>query len=224
MPQAAPSPLLDNLISYWKLDEAAGQRNDSHSTNHLTDNNTVASIAGKINLGIDNVKVDTDWLSHVDNAELNIAGNQDFTIAFWWWNEAAFTTDALVTKYTGGGTNQDQFLIYYVNLISFIIRAVDNTAVTVNSSLGWLPAGQWRLVICWRDGVNASLQIDNGVIDSQPWIKDTKNSAVDFRIGRWGGASYSNARIDEVGFWKRVLTVAERAELWNGGAGLTYPF
>jgi hypothetical protein len=218
------SPLLTDLVSYWKLDEAAGQRNDSHSANHLTDNNTVASIAAKINLGIDNVKVDLDYLNHVDNAELNIAGNQDFTFAFWWWNEAQFTTDALVTKYTGGGTNQDQFLIYYTNAIRFIIRAVDNTSVNVASSLGALVPGQWRFVVCWRDGVNANVQINNGVIDSLPWVKDTKNSAVDFRIGRFGGASYSNSRIDEVGFWKRTLTVAERAELWNGGAGLSYPF
>lgn len=219
-----PSPLLTDLVSYWKLDEVGGERSDSHSTNNLTDNNTVASIAGKISLAIDNVKVDQDYLNHVDNAELNVAGNQDFTVAFWFWNEAANTTDAWVTKYTGGGTNQDQYLVYYANGARFIIRAVDNTAVTVISSLGILAPGAWRFIVCWRDGVNANLQIDNGIIDSQPWIKDTKNSAVDFRIGRFGAASYSNSRIDEVGLWKRTLTIAERAELWNGGAGLTYPF
>ena len=31
-------------------------------------------------------------------------------------------------------------------------------------------------------------------------------------------------RIDEVGFWKRVLTSSERSLLYNGGVGLTYPF
>jgi len=224
VPGGAASSLLNGLISYWKLDEAAGQRNDSHSTNHLTDNNTVASVAGKIGLAIDNVKVDQDFLNHVDNAELNVAGNQDFTIAFWFWNEAQFTTDAWVTKYTGGGTNQDQYLIYYNNVVRFIIRAADNSTVNVVSSLGALAPGVWRFIVCWRDGINASLQINNGVIDSLPWVKDTKNSAVDFRIGRFGAASYSDSRIDEVGFWKRALTAGERATLWNGGAGRTYPF
>lgn len=33
--------LLTNLVSYWKLGEVSGTRNDSHGTNHLTDNNTV---------------------------------------------------------------------------------------------------------------------------------------------------------------------------------------
>src|SRR3989304_4743325 len=31
-------------------------------------------------------------------------------------------------------------------------------------------------------------------------------------------------RIDDVGFWKRVLTSSERSLLYNGGVGLTYPF
>src|SRR4029077_17083863 len=43
-----PPPLLINLVSYWKLDEASGNAIDSHGTNHLTDVNTVASAAGKI--------------------------------------------------------------------------------------------------------------------------------------------------------------------------------
>lgn len=44
-----PTSLLSaaSLVSYWNLDEASGQRNDSYSTNHLTDNNTVTNAAGK---------------------------------------------------------------------------------------------------------------------------------------------------------------------------------
>jgi hypothetical protein len=45
-------------------------------------------------------------------------------------------------------------------------------------------------------------------------------------IGRGGVASpqYHDGRIDEVGIWKRVLTAAERTQLYNGGLGYTYPF
>jgi hypothetical protein len=35
-----------NLISWWNLNEASGTRNDSHGTNHLTDNNGVTREAG----------------------------------------------------------------------------------------------------------------------------------------------------------------------------------
>jgi hypothetical protein len=37
-----------NLVSWWTMDEASGTRNDSHGTNHLTDNNTVESAAGAV--------------------------------------------------------------------------------------------------------------------------------------------------------------------------------
>ena len=223
-PLSAPSPLLTDLVSYWTMDEASGQRNDSHSTNHLTDNNTVGSQAGIISNGTDFVKGDSDFLSHVDNAELDVNGDVDFTIAFWFRLEAQFTTDALVSKYTGGGTNNDQWLIYYASLIRFIIRATDNTAVNLASSLGSLSINTWRYLVCWRDGVTANIQINDGTIDQAAWTKDTKDDAVDFRVGRFGAASYSNSGVDELGLWKRVLTSGERTQLYNGGAGLAYPF
>lgn len=44
--QQLPSDLLTSLISYWDLEEQTGTRNDSHGTNHLTDNATVTGAAG----------------------------------------------------------------------------------------------------------------------------------------------------------------------------------
>ena len=38
-----------------------------------------------------------------------------------------------------------------------------------------------------------------------------------------GYEQYFDGLIDEVGLWRRVLTAQERTDLWNGGAGLTYP-
>lgn len=222
---AIASPLLDNLESYWTLDEATGAiRSDSHGANHLTDNNNVVQIPGKIAQATDFTKASTNWLSHVHNASLDVSGNVDFTFAFWFDTGVQFATHAWITKYTGGGTNNDQFLIYYSSAPIFIVRAIDNTAVVLTSSVGAIAPGAWHFGICWRDGVNVYFQIDNGVVDSLPWAKDTKLSVVDFRIGKFGAATYSDSNIDEVGFWKRVLTAPERAQLWNGGAGLTYPF
>ena len=46
-------------------------------------------------------------------------------------------------------------------------------------------------------------------------------------IGAWDNASprYSfDGLIDEVGYWKRTLTPAERTTLYDFGRGLTYPF
>ena len=46
------SALKTSLISYWNLDEDSGTRNDSHGTNHLTDNNTVTTNPGPWNVRV----------------------------------------------------------------------------------------------------------------------------------------------------------------------------
>ena len=53
------------------------------------------------------------------------------------------------------------------------------------------------------------------------------DSTAEFDIGRRpysGSFGYFNGRIDSVGFWKRVLTSAERTALYNSGNGLEYSF
>src|SRR4051794_40520428 len=99
---AAPSPLLANLVSYWKLDEASTgvapvTRNDSHGTNHLTDNNTVTSAAGKLGNAAQFTAANSESLSRIDNASLRF-GDEDFSLAFWFWPDVA-SLGFLVAKF-----------------------------------------------------------------------------------------------------------------------------
>lgn len=48
---AASPTLLENLISYWKLDESSGDAADSIGGNTLTNTNTVTYASAKINNG-----------------------------------------------------------------------------------------------------------------------------------------------------------------------------
>ena len=72
-----PTSLLSaaSLVSYWNLDEASGTRNDSHSTNHLTDNNTVTNAAGKEPAAVGNFQRWT-WTG-LRSAELETEGLYD---------------------------------------------------------------------------------------------------------------------------------------------------
>jgi hypothetical protein len=49
-------------------------------------------------------------------------------------------------------------------------------------------------------------------------------TAADFSIGRRNipAPGYLDGTIDEVGFWKRLLTPVEMTALYNGGAGLAF--
>jgi hypothetical protein len=75
--------LTDSLISYWKMDETSGTRYDSHGTNHLTDNNSVGSLTGKINSSAYfGPAPTTKYLNHIDSSDFDV-GDIDFTFSLW---------------------------------------------------------------------------------------------------------------------------------------------
>src|SRR5258708_7847472 len=47
-PNTAHAAITDNLVSFWKLDEASGTRTDSVGSNNLTSNNSVGQSVGKV--------------------------------------------------------------------------------------------------------------------------------------------------------------------------------
>ena len=55
----------------------------------------------------------------------------------------------------------------------------------------------------------------------------TPKPAIQFMVGYGGSSAHGpklEAAMDELGFWKRLLTPEERAKIYNGGRGLAYPF
>jgi hypothetical protein len=222
---AAVNPLLTGLVAYWNMNETSGTRADSHTSSlDLTDNNTVAYVAGKVGNAAHFDDANSEYLSRADCDDLGVAGDTDFTFAFWFNQLDQWTTDYWITKYQGGGTNNDEYYIAWSGeKPTFLVRGTDNSTQTVawGSKLG---VATWYFCVCWRDGTNIYIDInDSGSEVSAAWSTNQKNSTQDFYMGRLGG-TYAEFYLDEVGFWKRVLSAAERTELYNSGNGTTYPF
>jgi len=77
--------LLTNMLAYWDLSEASGQRNDSHSNSyHLSDNNTVLSAAG-VGAGQTSAlfnRPTNEFLNYEDTQALT-PGTGDWTTSVW---------------------------------------------------------------------------------------------------------------------------------------------
>ena len=220
--------LADNLISYWKMDESsdgsgAVTRNDSHSTNHLTDNNTIASGTGIISNGADIEKDNTEFLSVADNASLSITG--DYSISLWYKPETAPVSDqahALFSKsiaeyhldYENGAPGGLRLRCW--NNSNPAIQAVD------------LGTGTFKhIVLVYSDsGDTATFYVNASSIGAPAQTSNPTDSTNDLRLGRRGGSAdmYADGIIDEVGLWNRALTSDEVTSLYNGGAGFAYPF
>lgn len=226
----ALSGLFNNLISYWTLDEASGTRVDSHGSNDLSDNNTVGSAAGIINNGADFVAANSEYLSHVSNASLQMSGNTDFTITAW-VNMSTLPPPggafSFVTKDDDAASSRD-YTLACIRGSGWCFFIKGGGTYIASEGAPAASTGAWHFLVAWYDSSNGQVHLrvdDTTTFDSVAGATGTDVSAAEFRIGASeysGFEYYADAVIDEVGIWKRKLTSQEITDLYNSGAGLPY--
>ncbi len=220
-----PRPLLTSLISYWKLEEASGNRVDSHGSNTLSPNGTPGNAAGKIGNALALATASSQYLNIADNATLSVASTS-FTFTGWIYL-ASDMVGAILSKDNEGLDRE--YLMYRHTDGNVYWEVFDSGGATYARALVAGPAlTTWAFFAAWFDASTSkvSLSINNGAANTSGGTVTPWDGTEDFRIGAHAGATpiYFDGRIDEVGYWKRVLTANERTMLYNGGTGMQYPF
>jgi hypothetical protein len=215
--------LLDNLVSYWKLDEASGNALDAHGSNTLTLTGTVGSASGKIGT-CRNFPGSASYFQAASNSDFQ-AGDVDFSFSLWCNASSLSNFRSLVFKDDGSGVNRE-FGIYYQDscLKWYVFGSANGGNFKEVASQAILTTGDWFHVVAWHDAANNQIAIalNNGTPSVASHSAGVYAGAAPFSLGgsstinRWAGL------IDEVGFWKRVLTSDERTQLYNSGNGLSY--
>jgi Concanavalin A-like lectin/glucanases superfamily len=217
--------LTTNLVAYWKLDEAIDPRADSTGLGSILTEwfGTAASAAGKIGNGV-SVTTSTGYLRCVSNTNLQM-GDVEFTIACWVNFNNLSSSQTLVSK--DNSTNYE-YDIYY-NFTGGTLRFYVDRPGTFGEAVVpiALTAGTWYFVVAVHDAVNdqVKISINNAAFNTAAFAGGPGITTGNFNIGAENnGTLRASAIIDEVGIWKRVLSASEITTLYNGGAGLTYPF
>ncbi len=210
--------LLTSLISYWKQDESSGDALDAHGTNPLTQVGSIGTAAGKIGTARDFPDSPSNYFSHADNSDLS-TGDIDFTFSCWVYLDSTSGERVPISKANNTSTE------YILDIVGGQARFYTGSNFIAGDTLS---TGIWYFIIFWRDSTagTINIQVNNGAVYSLA-VAAPVIVAVDFRLGVYGTTpSFGpvDGRIDEVGFWKRVLTADERASLYNSGNGLAYPF
>jgi hypothetical protein len=224
--------LIDNLVSYYELDESSGTRSDSHGSNDLTDNNTVGTASGIINDGANFVASNTEYFN-ASNSAFDFTGTE-MSISFWYKAtsfRASPGSDRLFQNWSTSGTFQGWFL----NISNAGAKKARFVMATGTSSFEEITAttayveDTWYHVVFVYNGTDLRIY-RNGTLDCTP-VAVTANlrasATTPFRIAAnesLAANQYCNGVLDEAGIWDRALTAAEVTELYNGGAGLAYPF
>lgn len=225
------NPGTSGLAAWWSLDETSGTRNDSHGSNHLTDNNTVGYAAGKKSNAAYFVVSNAEALTITDNASVS-AGDVDITLCGWINLANKSTNHMLISKWSAGTNNRAYWLYYNVTLDRFVIQISSNGevggAVSLQaSSFGSPSAASWHYVCAWHDAAanTLNIQINNGTVDSSSHSAGIFDDAGPLALGAAytnPSTQYSDALIDEVILYKRVLSADERTWLYNAGDGRAY--
>jgi hypothetical protein len=211
--------LLNTLVSYWKLDEASGMRNDSKGTNHLTPVNGPTGSAGKINNGALFSGASNQYLTVASNASLQVTG--DFSWSAWVRPDAQGSSLNVILKGNSGDTGVYEYWLNYDNLSGFTVFIQFKSVLTGVA----VPNGTMTHVVFWWDSSDSKIRLR--INDTTTYVSSTTAPLTQGTDGLFFGAdptypSGFTGLIDEVGFWKRKLTAAEITQLYNGGAGLPF--
>lgn len=240
-PAAAASTLKIGLVSFWEFEDAGSPPTswaDSHGTNHLTPHgtsnpsSTTTGIGGAGKKGIQLVSANTQYVGCSDNTSLR-RGNKDWSLCAW-INIATFHTDQeIISKIAGFGNGEFAIGTYFTshNVFRIWIRTNDGqTTSTLDAeTFGAISTGTpYFVVMTYTNSTNTVAVYVNGSANSNSVAVSNPpiaNSTAAFNIGANDAAAsngYSDAVVDQVGLWDKVLLSSEIDQLHASGNGLSY--
>lgn len=218
--------LTTNLISYWKLDESSGNAADSVGSNTGTVTNITYG-AGKINNGATLYTGSTFSKIALGNAPFDFTG--DFSFSFWYyWPSTGFNDGGYLFGRTSDVSPFVPYLLYPSTGNSGYVFQMNNTSASptncVNSSGN--STNTWHHIVGTVSGTTMSLYVDGGSASTATFSGTRPSMSIQTVIGCRGTDNIAPAsgKTDEVGIWSRAITALEVNQIFNGGAGLQYPF
>ncbi len=228
-----PAAMLDSLnvglIAYWALEEASGTRVDSEPTapaHDLADNNTVTSGTGIVGNAALFVAANNESLTETDTADIS-TGDIDFSCTLW-LKLVTKTTSQSVIGHWGASAGTRSWRLWYNSSSSRFDFHVSSdgsaTSVTNTASTFGVPAtNTWYFIYVSHDSVNnaVNISVNDGAVDSTSYSSGSFNATAEFQMGGFGsGGFWVDGYLDQVRFYKKVLTAAEVTRLYNGGTGM----
>lgn len=216
-----------DLVAYWSLEEAAGaaRADDTGRGNTLTDVATVGQGTGKIAFGAQFNAASSRYLKRASGADLQM-GDVSFTISAWVKFDSIVLAQVVLSKDDNTAGNREYILYWNGSALQAIVFSATDVSITANGPSA--AVGTWYHLLMSHDSLLNTLSLDvnlGGAYSVGTGAPLQAAGSAEFRIG---GEAYPaflqpfDGIIDEVGIWKRILTAAERTQLYNAGAGLAF--
>lgn len=232
-PVPAVSSLISGLLHYWTMD-TTGVRVDAVGTADFTDPTATPTAPGIINDSADLELSTPNRLVQIDPLTISPSANP-FTVSLWVNFETVGgpgTIQIVIGKWDISGNQREWYLAFEGTPNRILFRYSPDGISQFNvpaDALGAPTPGTWYHVLAWWDGATSSIRVNGGAINSNPFVGPVFHSAI--ALGTIGAAQNGGSwilpldgRVDEVGYWNRVLTPTEQDTLYNGGAPEPFPW
>lgn len=237
--------LLSGLQAYWAMDVSSGNVPDSTANaNTLVNNNGVTYGAGLINNAA--IFASTAYLEAASSASLSPAA--DISMSFWVkMNNLPSPSSRMIALNKDGpygfflsrnktGDGHLSYFSPYINATSAASALEYRQTTPANSAGDIISTGVWHHLaftyqgstgtgIVYVDGVQSTPDVEGAhAINTNSNPVDLAGTNATYTNGGYYTFQEFDGDIDEMGIWNRVLSAAEITQLYNGGAGLAYPF
>jgi len=227
--------LLTNLEAWWDLEQTSDVSFavfDLHGANNLTFAGVPRFATGIRGNGADLERADSSDLERSDTASLS-TGDIDFSVVAWikleslpsvaggFYTIAGKTANATEREWElciDSANDKLEFLVY---------NAAGSVVGDTGSVDSALQVGVWYFVYAYHDSVNNKVGFRVNASSTNNEVATTgapTDAASPFSIGARYAVSerFFDGVIDEVAFWKRLLTDAEVNRLYRDGMGMDY--
>lgn len=212
----ASAALTDNIVAYYPFEgDLTDSVNSYDGTNSGTTNSSGIIGSGRSFDGI------SDFITVSDTADLDF-GTGDFSINLWVVDNDKGSNIIHKAKPTA---SWDGWLIRTHGSLGTVNPTFSGSGIITGTTN--IESASTFYMITWvrSSGVN-KLYVDSVQEGSNVSNSLNLDSIYDLFIGKdQGFGEYHDGKIDELGLWKgKALSQSEITELYNSGAGITYPF
>lgn len=214
---------------YWPLNESAGLRHSIAQPATLTPHNLPAQVTGPIDSATLLTRASGQYLS-TNSGSIASPGQSNFTFALWINFTSLSTFQTIATRGDWLGSNASEWSLRFLETTNNISVAINNgfgESTTGFPNLGTPTTSTWLHLAFTYDAATTELATySNGTPDdSNNANRSIQTLETPFTLGSENTPGrYLDAAIADAAFFRRRLSAAEIAALYNSGAGLRYPY
>lgn len=209
--------LTDNLVAYYKMDSNS---NDSHGSNNGTDT-SISYAAGKINnaAGFNGT---SSFISCGTGIDL---GATKFTINLWYYPNVTYPDSQYRIITAKDATGDRQFAFGLTDAGKCYFERAGSAILGGAGAGSVVTASAWNMITIYFDASNLYTRINDSANTGPTAMSSLVAEGGSFTFGkRVIDGIFAKGSVDLAGIWTRDLTSSEITQLYNGGAGLEYPF